>query len=132
LVLEKVGERLLISEESDSATDERFKKPAATSCSELGLEVAGGMQVIQRDIERVAREYPHVNPGGIIFQEGPGYVDAAQGYHHTERFENRWYIEGADGKLEIRNAYTGEVYPLTPQQQASAKALCTGKLPSSE
>lgn len=49
------------------------------------------------------------------------------GYFHPDHYEPRWWIDAAEGKLTIRDAYSDALLPLTTPQQALIKRLCTGK-----
>ncbi len=126
LVLDASGDRLTIAEESDSPTDARFGKAAATTCGDAVFRVVGKQPAIASDIARVAREYPEVNPGGILYEEHPDRVQASQGYFHEDRYEPRWWIDAADGTLKLRDAYTDELLPVDPQEAAVIRQFCTG------
>ena len=84
---------------------------------------------IQADIARVAREYPEVSPGGLSYDQS-GRTDrysGSMGYFHADRYEARWWIDAADGKLTIRDGDSQALLPLSTAQQALIKKLCTGK-----
>jgi hypothetical protein len=128
LVLEHDADGLKIVDESDAATDAKLR-PRADTCPEAAMSITGSLSVIQADIERVAREYPEVNPGGLSYDQTDrtDRYSGSLGYFHPEHYEPRWWIDAAAGKLTIRDAYTGELLPLTAPQQALVKRLCTGE-----
>lgn len=128
LVLEPAADGLKIVEESDAATDAKFR-PRAESCPEAAMAITNAQPAVQADIARVAREYPEVNPGGFSYDqtEHTDRYSGSQGYFHPERYEPRWSIEAADGTLTIRDIYSQSALPLTAAQHALVKKLCTGK-----
>jgi hypothetical protein len=134
LVLAPEAGSLKIVEESDDTTDAKFR-PEADTCPEAAMTITSAQPRIQADIERVAREYPDVNPGGLSYDqtERSDRYSGSMGYFHPERYEPRWLIDAADGKLMIRDLYSEAPLPLTAAQQALVKKLCAGKAePESE
>lgn len=128
LVLEQQAGGPKIVDESDAATDAKLR-PQANSCPEAAMGITGTQAVIQADIERVAREYPDVNPGGLSYDQTDrtDRYSGSLGYFHPDHYEPRWWVDAAEGKLTIRDAYSGQPLPLTAPQQALIKRLCTGK-----
>jgi len=128
LELEQQPGGLKIVDESDEATDAKLR-PQADTCPDAAMTVASSESVIQADIERVAREFPEVNPGGISYDQ-TGRTDrysGSLGYFHPERYEARWFIDATAGKLTIRDAYSDALLPVTGAQRALIQRLCTGK-----
>lgn len=128
LVLEQQSDGLKIVDESDEATDAKLR-PRADTCPEAAMGITSSQSVIQADIERVAREYPDVNLGGLSYEQTDrtDRYSGSMGYFHPDHYEPRWWIDAAAGKLTIRDAYSGEPFPLTVPQQALIKRLCTGE-----
>jgi hypothetical protein len=128
LGLEASGTQLLIAEESDAVTDARFSpKTAAKTCTEAVFSALDHHPVITSDQERVAREYPEVNPGGLSYDERPDRLEASEGYFHPERYEARWWITAADGVLKVRDAYTDQLLSITEADRRAIRQLCSGK-----
>jgi hypothetical protein len=128
LELEQRPDGLKIVDESDEATDAKLR-PRADTCPDAAMTIATSESIIQADIERVAREFPDVNPGGMSYDQ-TGRTDrysGSLGYFHPERYEPRWFIEAAAGKLTIRDAYSDALLPVTGAQRALIQRLCTGK-----
>jgi hypothetical protein len=128
LVLEQRAEGLMIVDESDAATDAKLR-PQADTCSEAAMSITSSQASIQADMARVAREYPELNPGGMSYEQSDrtDRYSGSMGYFHPDRYEPRWWIDAADGKLTIRDVYSDKPLPLTAPQQALVKRLCTGK-----
>ena len=128
LVLEQINGSLKIVEESDLQTDSKLK-PQADTCPEAAGVIVASQSSIQADMTRVARENPEVNAGGLVYDhvDHPDRYSASQGYFHEDHSEPRWWIDASDRKLTIRDAYSGELLPLTAPQRALIERLCTGK-----
>jgi hypothetical protein len=126
LELEGTPDNLLITEESDSVTDERFKKKAPpATCYGAVVSVIPSLPAIEADMRRVARTNPGVSPGGILYSEEAGNVQAAQGYFHPDRFEPRWWIDVVNGELTIRDALSDEALALPDSARASVRQACS-------
>jgi len=131
LELEQQPGGLKIVDESDAAADSKFR-PQADTCPDAAMTITTSQSIIQADIERVAREYPDVNPGGMSYDQTDqtAHTDrysGSLGYFHPDHYEARWYIDAAAGKLTIRDAYTEALLPVTSAQKALIQRLCTGK-----
>ncbi len=126
LSVEGQGDELLITEESDSATDKRFGKPTPpSSCFAAVSSVVTALPAIEADIRRVSRANPQVTPGSILYSEDATNLEAAQGYFHPQRFEPRWFITVANGQLTISDALSTEPLALAESLQASVRAACS-------
>ncbi|HVJ18778.1 MAG TPA: hypothetical protein VM686_25325 [Polyangiaceae bacterium] len=125
LVLESVGDQLVIVEESDAATDKRFKKTPPPACYAAVSQIVTSLSAVDADIRRVARTDPQLKPGGILYEESPQKLEAAQGYFHRDRFEPRWWIEVVSGVLNVRNALTDEGLAISGDQRESARQACS-------
>lgn len=125
LVLQANGDELTIVEETDSATDERLKKRAPRSCFDAAFAVLSGQSALEADIRRMARSHPNANPSSILYSEEPGKLAAAHGYFHPDKFEPRWWIDVANGELNIRNALTGEELAISGDRRTSVREACS-------
>ena len=125
LVLESVGDDLVIVEESDAATDKRFKKATTPPCYAAVSQIVASLPAIDADVRRVARTDPQLKAGGILYEESAQKLSAAQGYFHRDRFEPRWWIDVANGVLDVRNALTDEGLALSAEQRESARQACS-------
>jgi hypothetical protein len=128
LELEQQPDGLKIVDESDEATDAKLR-PKADTCPDAAMTIAGSESVVQADIERVAREFPEVNAGGLSYDqsERTDRYSGSLGYFHPDHYEPRWFIDAAAGKLTIRDAYSDALLPVTAAQKALVERLCTGK-----
>ncbi len=124
LVLEAEGDRLLIVEETDAATDKRFGKPAVTGCYPTVAETVASMPAVEEDMRKVTRSAPHSKPSGILYNEEAGSLTAAQGFFHADRFEPRWWIDVVKGELVISNALNGEMIAISEGQRAGVREAC--------
>jgi hypothetical protein len=125
LVLETSGDKLLIVEESDAATDKRFKKAPTPTCYAAVSGIVAALPIIDADIRRVSRTDPQVRPGGVLYEESPQKLAAAQGYFHRDRFEPRWWIDVVNGSLDVRDAFSDEGIAISGDQRERAREACS-------
>ncbi len=125
IALESTDNELRIVEETDAVTDKRFKKKAPpTSCFDAVTSAVSSLPPIEADQRRVAKTNPQLTTGGILYDEQPGTLSAAQGYFHPERFEPRWWIDVANGELSVRDALSGEALAVAESLRASVRQAC--------
>ncbi|MEO8904534.1 MAG: hypothetical protein ABI488_19200 [Polyangiaceae bacterium] len=128
LTLEATGDHLAIVDESDSATDQRFKSPTPSTCGDAVMQIVLSHPAILSDMARVAREYPSLSLGGMTYDEASDRVQSAVGYAHEDHFETRWEVEASGGKLRIQEDGDAPL-SITPAQAAVVARLCTGVFP---
>jgi hypothetical protein len=125
LAMREEGERLVIAEETDAATDRMLERLEPKDCAAAALRAAEEHWVIVKDRARVAREWPEAIPAGLIWTETPaGVVDARVGYILPHKFDPVWSVTVEKGELAIRSALTGEPLAVPEYHRAKVRRIC--------
>ncbi len=124
VTVEPMGDRWVITEETDSAAEALLKRQDPMDCADAALRVVEEHPAIREDRARAAREFPELRPGSLILENEPGLVHASVGYSHPERFESRWFLSVEKGQLSISDNLTSQPLKLDERQQAVVRRSC--------
>lgn len=124
LVLDETPHGLRIVEETDAATDARLARAPASGCVDALLDAVGEHPYVRADVQRVQQAGYGVQPGGLVYEEESGLVDAAWGYMHPERFETRLWIRVEEGDFTVTDALTMERLTFFGKALERVRAAC--------